>query len=50
METEQETVYPVVDNVEALQELIGRVKSAQITFATYSQEQVDRIFKAAAAV
>jgi acetaldehyde dehydrogenase/alcohol dehydrogenase len=48
METQQETAYPAVDSVEALQELIGRVKRAQITFATYSQEQVDRIFKAAA--
>ena len=32
----------------ALQELIERVKRAQIKFATYSQEQVDTIFRAAA--
>jgi len=38
----------LTDNPEALNELIKRVKKAQITFATYSQEQVDRIFKAAA--
>ncbi|MDR1326864.1 MAG: bifunctional acetaldehyde-CoA/alcohol dehydrogenase [Heliobacteriaceae bacterium] len=38
----------IVDSPKALEELIQRVKKAQITFAAYSQEQVDRIFKAAA--
>ena len=33
---------------EELQALIERVKSAQIKFSTYSQEQVDTIFRAAA--
>lgn len=31
-----------------LEELIGRVKTAQATYATFSQEQVDKIFRAAA--
>ena len=31
-----------------LQELIERVKRAQIMFASFSQEQVDRIFREAA--
>ncbi len=38
----------IVDSVEALDLLIKRVKKAQIEFSTYSQEQVDKIFKAAA--
>jgi acetaldehyde dehydrogenase/alcohol dehydrogenase len=48
METEKEMKYPLVDSAAALEELIGRVKRAQITFAAYSQEQVDKIFKEAA--
>ncbi|MDR2192715.1 MAG: bifunctional acetaldehyde-CoA/alcohol dehydrogenase [Endomicrobium sp.] len=47
-EKRNETAYKTVDNVEALEELIARVKKAQITFASYSQTQVDKIFKAAA--
>ncbi len=38
----------IVDTVEALEETIAKVKSAQKEFATYSQEQVDEIFRAAA--
>ena len=38
----------LVDNLEALNLLVARVKKAQETFATYSQEQVDAIFKASA--
>ncbi len=38
----------VVDTPEALEALIKRVKKAQEIFETYSQEQVDKIFKAAA--
>ena len=38
----------VVDTTEALDALIKRVKKAQEIFETYSQEQVDKIFKAAA--
>ena len=44
----QECSQPLVDNIDALNELIERVKRAQKEFSTYSQEQVDKIFKAAA--
>ena len=37
-----------VDSVEVLEETITRVREAQNKFATYTQEQVDEIFKAAA--
>ena len=40
--------YKVVDSVETLEEAIARVRAAQRKFATYTQEQVDRIFLAAA--
>ena len=40
--------YPTVDNVEALEAAIARVRAAQKIFATYSQSQVDKIFQAAA--
>ncbi len=40
--------YPIVDSVERLEETLARVKKAQKVFATYTQEQVDKIFKAAA--
>ena len=38
----------IVDSVENLLEKLGRVKRAQEKFATFTQEQVDRIFTAAA--
>ena len=38
----------IVDNMEALAIRIGEIKEAQKKFATYTQEQVDAIFKAAA--
>ena len=38
-----------VETLEQLEILISKVKKAQKIFATYSQEQVDKIFKAAAA-
>ena len=38
----------LVDSIEALEAKIAEVKEAQRIFATYSQEQVDKIFKAAA--
>ena len=41
--------YVTVDSPARLEELIGRVKKAQEEFAAYTQEQVDRIFLAAAA-
>ena len=39
---------PQVTNVEELEQLIARVRKAQEEFATFSQEKVDAIFKAAA--
>ena len=42
-------VVPVfVDNVEALEAKMQAMREAQKIFATYTQEQVDKIFKAAA--
>jgi len=40
--------YLIVDGVEKLEEAIKRVRAAQQIFATYTQEQVDKIFLAAA--
>jgi len=40
--------YEIVDGVKKLEEAIVRVRKAQALFATYTQEQVDRIFFAAA--
>ena len=40
--------YPVIDSIEALEEEISRVKAAQKIYSGYSQEQVDKIFLAAA--
>ena len=40
--------YPVIDTIEALEEEIARVKAAQAIYASYTQEQVDAIFLAAA--
>lgn len=40
--------YLVVDSVEKLEEAIARTRKAQKVFATYTQEQVDKIFLAAA--
>lgn len=37
-----------IESVEALEEAIARVRKAQEIFATYTQEQVDKIFLAAA--
>ncbi len=43
-----EKTYPIVDSVETFEETLARVREAQKIFATYTQEQVDKIFKAAA--
>ena len=40
--------YKVVDSVDSLQEAFDRVRKAQKEFSKYTQEQVDKIFKAAA--
>ena len=39
---------PLVDGVPALERKLKEVREAQAQFATFSQEQVDRIFRAAA--
>ena len=44
----QTKTYEIVDSVEKLEEAIARVRNAQKIFATYTQEQVDKIFLAAA--
>ena len=41
-------IYKTVDSVETLYEALARVRSAQKIFSTYTQEQVDKIFLAAA--
>jgi Alcohol dehydrogenase, class IV len=43
-----ENRYKIVDNVDALNEAIARIKKAQAIYASYTQEQVDKIFFAAA--
>ena len=43
-----ENNYAIVDSVEALEAALKRVRAAQKEFATFSQEQVDKIFLAAA--
>ncbi|MCQ2514327.1 MAG: bifunctional acetaldehyde-CoA/alcohol dehydrogenase [Ruminococcus sp.] len=40
--------YPFVENVETFEVLLAQVKEAQRIFSTYTQEQVDKIFLAAA--
>ena len=45
METKERKI---VDSVEALEETLASVKEAQKKFSTYTQEQVDKIFLAAA--
>ncbi|MBQ9744790.1 MAG: bifunctional acetaldehyde-CoA/alcohol dehydrogenase [Clostridia bacterium] len=40
--------YQIVENVETFEAALKRVKAAQAKFATYTQEQVDKIFAAAA--
>ncbi len=44
----KEKTYPIVDSVEKLEEAIARTREAQKRFSTFTQEQVDRIFLAAA--
>ena len=40
--------YEIVDNIETVEKAFEKVKKAQEEFSTYSQEKVDKIFKAAA--
>ncbi len=46
--SEKNITSTIIDNVEALEKRISEVREAQKIFATYSQEQVDKIFAAAA--
>ena len=41
-------LYGVIDNIEAFEKMLAGVRQAQAKLATYSQEQVDAIFRAAA--
>jgi len=47
-ECNEEEIRKPVETAEDLEELINRVKAAQREFSSYSQEQVDKIFRAAA--
>ena len=47
-ETAEVKNFAIVDSAESLEAKIAEVKEAQKIFATYTQEQVDKIFKAAA--
>ena len=40
--------YEVVENADTFERMLARVREAQKVFATYTQEQVDKIFRAAA--
>lgn len=44
----EKTTRTLIDSVESLESAIARVRVAQRKFATYTQEQIDAIFKAAA--
>ena len=43
-----EKLYSIVDSVETLNSALAKTRNAQSVFATYTQEQVDKIFLAAA--
>ncbi len=42
------TTYPIVDSVESFERVLAKVRAAQKQYAVYTQEQVDKIFQAAA--
>ena len=44
MATKKKEAPAIIDNVEALIEKIKAMKEAQKVFATFTQEQVDKIF------
>ena len=49
MAKKETTAVPaIIDNVEALEKKMAAMREAQKVFATYTQEQVDKIFHAAA--
>ena len=43
-----EKTYPITDSVEALETALARIREAQRVYASFTQEQVDAIFRAAA--
>ncbi len=43
-----ETNFEIVENVETFERMLARVRAAQKKYATYTQQQVDEIFRAAA--
>ncbi|WP_217958958.1 bifunctional acetaldehyde-CoA/alcohol dehydrogenase [Acutalibacter muris] len=43
-----ETNYEIVENVETFEKMLARVREAQKKYATFTQQQVDEIFRAAA--
>ena len=46
--SKKENLVPVIDSVEALSDKMAKMREAQKIFSTYTQEQVDKIFLAAA--
>ena len=40
--------FEIVENAETFERMLARVKEAQKIYASYTQEQVDKIFRAAA--
>ena len=40
--------FEIVENVETFEKMLARVREAQKIYASYTQEQVDKIFRAAA--
>ena len=44
----KEKTYEIVDDLESFNKMFARVKAAQAEFSTYTQEQVDKIFREAA--
>ena len=45
---ETKTAYEIVENTETFERMLQRVREAQKIYASYTQEQVDEIFRAAA--
>ena len=48
MAKKENNIPAIIDTPEVLEAKIAAMKEAQKIFATYTQEQVDKIFKAAA--
>ena len=45
---EAKTTFEIVENTETFERMLQRVREAQKIYASYTQEQVDEIFRAAA--